>query len=85
MAEVGPDGEHEATATLLVLFVAQVVSVQLLEDAIGEGLHDATPVGPELMIGQVVSVQLLEEDAVSATQVPVGTLSVELTLQVRVV
>jgi hypothetical protein len=40
--EVGLIGVQEATATLLVLFVAQVVAVQLLADVATEAVHEAT-------------------------------------------
>jgi hypothetical protein len=45
----------------------------------------AAPTALVTIIGQVVSVQLLDAWAGSGLQVPVGTLSVEFTLQVRVV
>lgn len=42
MPAVGPDAEHDATATLLVLLVAQVIVIQLLP-ALGVcGVHEAT-------------------------------------------
>ena len=69
----------------MVLLDEQVVSVHWFEDDIGSGVHEAAPAALVTIIGQVVSVQLLEACAGSATQVPVGTLSVALTVQVRVV
>lgn len=85
MPEVGLAGEHEATGTLLVLLGVHWISVQLLEEDGACGVQLATPTAPVTTIGQVVSVQLLLDCAGSATQVPVGTLSVALTLQVRLV
>jgi hypothetical protein len=85
LAEVGPDAEHDATGTLLVLFAEQVVSVQLFDDDMGSGVHVLAPVALVTTIGHVVSVQLFDDVAGSATHVPVGTFSDAFTLHVRVV
>ena len=85
MPDVGPAGVHDATGTLLVLFGVQVTSVQLFDDDGACGVQDIEPTALVTIIGQVVSVQLLDDWAGSATQVPVGTFRVELTLQVRLV
>lgn len=56
MPALGPDGLHVATATLVLLFVPQVVVVQLLLASPVAGVHEATPVGPVRSTGQVVVV-----------------------------
>jgi hypothetical protein len=85
LPDVGLAGEHDATGTLLVLFGEQAISVQLFEDAGACGVQVRTPTALVRIIGQVVSVQLFDDWAGSATQVPVGTFSDALTLQVRLV
>ena len=42
MPDVGLTPAQEDTTTLLVLFVAQVVVVQLFDDDAAEAVHDAT-------------------------------------------
>ena len=70
---------------MLVLLGVQAMSVQLFDEAGACAVHVRTPTALVRINGQVVSVQLLDDWAGSATQVPVGTFSDALTLQVRLV
>ncbi len=63
MVDVGLDAVHEATATLLVLLVEQVVVVQPLPEVALEPEHDATATLLVLLGVHVVAVKLLLEDA----------------------
>ena len=56
MPELALDGVHEATGTLLVLFVEQVVVVQLLPELALTGVHEATGTLLVLLVEQVVVV-----------------------------
>ncbi len=42
LLELGLMGVHDATGTLLVLFVAHVVVVQLFDKVAADAVHDAT-------------------------------------------
>ena len=75
MAAVGPEAVQTETATLVVLFGAQVVVVQLLPEVGPDAAQLATPVGPVVIgAGQVVVVQLLPEVGPEAVQDETGTL-----------
>ena len=86
LPEVGPLAVQLSTGALVVLFVPQVVAVQLLPAAAATGVQEATPVGPVVAgAGQVVAVQLLPEVAADGVQDATGTLVVLLVEQVVVV
>lgn len=51
------EDEHDATGTFVVLFVPQMVAVQLLLELAATGLQLFTPVGPVVTgVGHVVEV-----------------------------
>jgi len=56
LPDVGDEAAHDATGTLLVLLVPQVIVAQPLPAAAACGVHDATAVGPVLLGAQVVVV-----------------------------
>ena len=64
---------HEATGTFVVLFVLQVIWIQLLPAAAVCGVHVRTGVGPSRVLVQVVAVQLLPALAACGTHVPACT------------
>lgn len=77
----GPEGTQDATGTLLVLLVEQVVVIH--GNATGvDGVHVETGVGPLVMAaGQVVSVQPLPELATDGVHDCTGTLLVLFAVQ----
>ena len=56
MPELGPPGLHDATGTLLLLLLLQVVAVHELPELAVCPLQDATPTGPLLFGVQEVDV-----------------------------
>jgi hypothetical protein len=70
---VGDAGEQDATATFVVLLVAQVMSIQPLPAAAVCGVHVNTAAGPVSAVVQVMVTKLLPAFGDCATQVPAWT------------
>lgn len=83
MPAVGPDAEHEATATFAALFVEQVIVTQALPDAAVCGEQEATgTLVVTIGAGQVVVTQLLPDDSPLGVQDATATLRALFELQV---
>jgi hypothetical protein len=83
LAELAPEAVHDATGTLLVLLLEQVVVVQLFDELAEAAVHEAT--GTFVVTtgaGHVVVVQLLLAWALLGEHEPTGTLVVLLVPQV---
>ena len=82
MPRVGPDTEHDETATLLVLLLPQVVAVYVLPAVTGCGAQAAAAVGPVVTVLQLTVVYELPALANCGAQLAAGTGPVELVEQV---